>query len=200
MTYDQLAAARGISKDSAVALVRRHHWRRQRDNRGHTLALVPAEAPELRRPPEPRGDYPPDDRGDATAFAAALSAIEAARAVETTALRDQIDAATRRADAVESERRGALELADRSMALLADAEARADRAEAAITGERKRADRAEYRADGLRSRVDELEVNLGAANAAARASQERADALARAEGARKVRGRWARLRAAWRGE
>ena len=42
MTYDEIAAARGTTKRAAVMLVRRHKWRRQKDNEGHTRALVPA--------------------------------------------------------------------------------------------------------------------------------------------------------------
>lgn len=39
MTFAELAKTLGVSKDSAVTLVRRHGWRRQRDNRGHVIAL-----------------------------------------------------------------------------------------------------------------------------------------------------------------
>jgi hypothetical protein len=42
MTFVELAAARRISKMSAIKLVRRHGWRRQADNEGHVRALVPA--------------------------------------------------------------------------------------------------------------------------------------------------------------
>src|SRR5215471_6914583 len=42
MTYAQLATLRGTSTRAAVMLVRRHRWRRQKDNSGHTLAFVPA--------------------------------------------------------------------------------------------------------------------------------------------------------------
>src|SRR5215469_9586868 len=42
VTFAELAALRGTSKRAAVMLVRRHGWRRQRNNAGHTLALVPA--------------------------------------------------------------------------------------------------------------------------------------------------------------
>ena len=41
MTFAELGAVRGISKASAIKLVRRHGWRRQRDNQGHVRALVP---------------------------------------------------------------------------------------------------------------------------------------------------------------
>jgi hypothetical protein len=42
MTFDELGQARGISRSSAIKLIRRHKWRRQKDNEGHVRALVPA--------------------------------------------------------------------------------------------------------------------------------------------------------------
>jgi hypothetical protein len=47
MTYDEVAAARGTTRRAAVMLVRRHKWRRQKDNEGHTRALVPATGAEM---------------------------------------------------------------------------------------------------------------------------------------------------------
>src|SRR5689334_17589427 len=41
MTFADLAAIRGTSKRAAVTLIRRHGWRRQRNNEGHVIALVP---------------------------------------------------------------------------------------------------------------------------------------------------------------
>jgi hypothetical protein len=41
MTFSDLAEVRRISQLSAAKLVRRHNWRRQRDNRGHVRAFVP---------------------------------------------------------------------------------------------------------------------------------------------------------------
>ena len=41
MTFAELAAARGISRATAITLVRRHGWRRQRDNQGHVIAQSP---------------------------------------------------------------------------------------------------------------------------------------------------------------
>ena len=83
MTFAELARSRGISRDSAIALVRRKRWRRQRDNRGHTLALVPDDGPELRRPiaasqDDNRHDDATDDRGAASFHARALAALEGA--------------------------------------------------------------------------------------------------------------------------
>jgi hypothetical protein len=186
LTYPELAAVRGIDKPSAIRLATRKKWRRQRDNHRVVRVLVP---PDWASPRYQSMDQPMDkamDRSDDQgALGAALAAVEAAHQGEVAALHGQIA--------------GLKAAADATAARLTDAEARADRAEAAITGERKRADRAEYRADGLRSRVDELEVNLGAARAEAHQATETAAALTRDEVARKARGRWARLRAAWGG-
>src|SRR5689334_8994058 len=44
ISFADLAARRGISRASASKLVRRHGWRRQTDNQGRVLILVPAEA------------------------------------------------------------------------------------------------------------------------------------------------------------
>lgn len=196
MSFEQLARLRGISKLSAAALVRRHGWRRQRDNRGRVLALVPNDGPELRRmldqadnPPH-RPDHQPDNSirqpNHQPAFETALAAIEAAHAREIHALRE-------RADAAQSQ-------ADRSTVQLEEAERRADRAEQAVAAERGRA-------DALRERLEAAERRAGAAEQAAergrqhvREAETRIEALRRVDEERKARGRWARLRAAWRGE
>jgi hypothetical protein len=75
------------------------------------------------------------------------------------------------------------------------AEAEHDRAEVD-----ERATDAIERAAGLDSLLADAERRLTAAESARKSSQERIDALDRAEIARQGRGRWARLRAAWRGE
>ena len=41
MTFAELSQSRGISKTSAMKLVSRHGWRRQKNNKGHVCALVP---------------------------------------------------------------------------------------------------------------------------------------------------------------
>jgi hypothetical protein len=189
MSFAELAKARGISKLSAAALVRRHRWRRMRDNRGHVLALVPRDGPELRRsveanhPSDDLPDDPPDDRPDTAAFEIALSAIETAHAGEITALREQLEQA--RADRIEERQR-------------------ADRIETTLTGERARA-------DALRQRVDELQAGqqlmtdtharaLAEAQDQLERVREAAEPLRQAEAARKMRGLMARLRVALRGE
>ncbi len=104
------------------------------------------------------------------------------------------------------------------MAAVAELIARAERAETEADHHRKRADAAEARVAGIEqdrkhadSVIASLEADLAAANARAKAAeasteaaqkqaaQETVEALRQAE-ARKATGRWARLRAAWRGE
>jgi len=78
---------------------------------------------------------------------------------------------------------------------------------ALVEAERRRADDANRRADvalalvaDANARADRAEARADAAEQAARKAQEAADELLHAEEARKARGRWARLRSAWRGE
>jgi hypothetical protein len=161
LTYGELAALRGIDRHSAVKLVTRHRWRRQKDNRGVLRILVPAEWTASRD----KGTDIATDRGtDTAAFETALAAIEAAHASEVTALRERLDAA-------DKDRIAMHVLADRLGAQLADTASRGDRAN---------------------DRADRLDRERAAARAAAAA-------LRQADAARKARGRWARLRAAWSG-
>jgi chromosome segregation ATPase len=79
---------------------------------------------------------------------------------------------------------------------LGTADFRADRAEAG----RERADQAlvgeRARADTLRDRIEALQVQL----AARQEVVDAAEAIRQADDRRRALGRWARLRAAWRGE
>ena len=103
LTFMELAVARGISKASAVSLVRRHAWRRQRDNTGRVRALVPAgwAAPQPDKQansqpeaePHRQTDIPPHTEPDmqtdtARAFEGAIAALTAAHASEIATLRD----------------------------------------------------------------------------------------------------------------
>jgi hypothetical protein len=80
MTFTELAAARGISRASASRLVRRRKWRRQSDNQGNVLILVPPEDSE-------QADSP----------------MDIIRSLETT-FREQIEAERSRADRAEAAR------------------------------------------------------------------------------------------------
>ncbi len=101
-------------------------------------------------------------------------ALEAAVA----ALRARAEAAEKRADASEAERQAA--------------QARADHAAA----ERDEANR---QAEALKRLLDATRLELAGLRALIEVAPHSAETL-HAESSRKARGRWARLRAAWRGE
>jgi hypothetical protein len=123
LTYQQLAEVRRISKPSAIRLVMRHRWRRQRDNERVVRVLVPPDMLEPDRAPHDASDDVSDDASQDTALAAgALAALETA----VLALTERAQAAERRADR-------AFALAEGTMAQLAEANARADRAEGRVT-------------------------------------------------------------------
>ena len=195
VNFADLAERRGISKAAASKLVRRHKWRRQTDNQGRVLILVPVDA--LDRPtgrstgrPSPLDAMVPAvgpmDRTDMPAIVTgALTTLEAA----ITLLREQLDGANARTDA-------AIEIADRATRMASDADAHAGRAEAALAGERQRA-------DALRERIDAMLAQIAAAEAAAealRVERDQAQREAQEAAAWRVRGLLARLRTAWRGE
>ena len=206
MTFAELAKVRGISRLSATTLVRRHRWRRQRDNQGHVIALVPltwakpdagGQADDL---PDKQPDNRPDSQGYIAAFEATLATVREAHAGEVSALRQRAEVAERRADAERQRADAAEEERRAAETRIVAAEGRADRAEQAIAGERARA-------DAVRARLDAMQVQLAAeAEAAdqarrhAQAAQDNAEILREADAARKGRGRLARLRAAWRGQ
>jgi hypothetical protein len=177
MTFAELAKVRGISKLSATTLVRRHGWRRQRDNQGHVIALVPltwtnpdvgGQADDL---PDKRADNRPDSQGYIAAFEAALVTVREAHAGEVSALRERAEAAERRADS-ECQRADSADRDRRTTeGRVAAAEARADRAEQANAGERANV-------DALRDRLSAMQAQLADANAAlqaAEAAEARAD-------------------------
>jgi hypothetical protein len=95
MTFAELAAVRRTTKRAAVTLIRRHGWRRQRDNQGHVIALVPltwaipAEATaangEAHSEPHREGQGASHSE-PAAEFDAALAAIREAHAGEIAAL------------------------------------------------------------------------------------------------------------------
>jgi hypothetical protein len=205
MTFAELAEARGIDKRSAVVLVRRHGWRRQRNNEGHVIALVPADW--ANRAPDSAGhsgghsqtDNAADTSTYAATFETTLAAIEAAHAGELAAVRGERDAAERA-------RLAAQTVADQTLAQLADATARSDRAEAALAGERARADDLRDRLDAAEAlaaqaeaRGDRALAELERARAAGMEALQTAETLRRAEAERRARGLLARLRAALQG-
>jgi hypothetical protein len=92
MTYEALAQARGTSRRAAVVLVRRHKWRRQQNNDGHTIALVPATwaTAQTDKVDAPHSDA--NDAGHAVAvFERALEALREAHAGERAALQAALE-------------------------------------------------------------------------------------------------------------
>jgi hypothetical protein len=112
MSYDELADARGISRQSARHLVRRHRWLRRQGNDGEIKALVPFS--EIQVQPRPAADTAAEPRGDiAAAITAGIdAAIPGAIAAASEPLKEQLaherkradEAAIRADDAVAAER------------------------------------------------------------------------------------------------
>jgi hypothetical protein len=207
MTFTELAEVRGISKASAIKLIRRRGWRRQRDNQGHVRALVPLPwaSGEEDGERDRAGDREPDNQRDSTpgslpytgAIEVMLQALREAKDSEIAILREHlarsvalIDGFRERADRAEARAEEANKRADE---VRRAAEARAEKAETALGAERQRA-------DALRDRLGEAQTCADEAHALARAAEEAAAELRQDEAARKARGLVARLRAALRRE
>ena len=119
MTFAELAAAREISKASASRLVRRHGWRRQRDNQGMVRILVPPGA-------ERRADHRlPDSPSDSLSVSSSDNGSLVRVLQDAVALlREQLAKAETRAEQAEAElrheRETARQMAERLAALSAD--------------------------------------------------------------------------------
>ena len=161
VSYAQLAQARGISKESAIRLVRRERWRRcQGTGWSGTVRVLVPEAwlkPVVREDARPA--KPADTPADLTRMAAGWD-----QAIVLSRLR--AEAAEARADRAEDR-------ADK-------AGQRADRAE-------ERADRAEARADELR---DQLGAARHVAQEAAQAAEELRQAKAARKARGRLRRAW----------
>jgi hypothetical protein len=177
LTYGEIAAIRRTTRASAERLARRMKWRRQSGNDGFARVMVPAAF--LARAGERAKDSPRDERGEVPpapdVFQAALSMLEKQLARE--------GARADKAEATVAE----LRLRNEDLTVRVDeAEERADRALIAAREAQGAAEEAERRAET---------ETMARAEAEADAAE-----LRRAEAVRKARGRWARLKAAWRGE
>jgi hypothetical protein len=179
MTYAELAAIRGIDRQSAARLSWRRHWRRQKDNHGTLRVFVPVEWQDGSQ--DASRDEPRDTTQDVSRdISRVIKPLEEAIAT----LREQSERAiTALKEQQEHERTALREQVDRERG-------RADAADL-------RADRAEARAEALHDRLTAAEADRDRARAQAHTAQ---DELRQVEAERRVRGRWARLRAAWRGE
>jgi hypothetical protein len=192
MTFRELAEARGISKLSAVSLVRRHGWRRQRDNQGHVRALVPLAW--ASHEADNQHDNPADTGAYAASIELAISALREAHVREIATLRDDHD----RLIAVLKDEQGRLVAVLEAKAQAA--EARAGEAERAAQFERARAEELTARlAAERRVQADEM-ARLHHQLDEARAGEAELTALRHADELRRARGLVARLSAAWRGE
>jgi hypothetical protein len=203
MTFAELAASRGTSKRAAVTLVRRHGWRRERNNEGHVIALVPltwtdgatADATDS----EAHGEAHSEAHADAfhtralAAMEDALVALREAHAGETATLSARLADAAGRADALQDRLTAAEEA-------IAAERGRADRAEQGREGERERADTLRDLLDAAQAELVASRETEDRARAQAHAAQDEASALRQAEVARRARGLVARLKAAWRRE
>ena len=146
-----------------------------------------------------RADAADTDRRAAIALADQSVALLKGAEARVAAEREHADMLRDRLNAMQEQ------LAD-AHAVLQAAEATATRAQQAEAGRdaaRMRADRAEQereadraRADGLQAKLDDMQERLTARQEVVDA----AEAIRNADDARLARSRWARLRAAWRGE
>ena len=166
MTYDELAAVRGIDRNAAVKLAVRHGWPKERDRYRIARVLVPAEwttalQQEARAVPATHFETGLSGR------AAGTHRSDQARAAERKMWRDLVTRERERADKVERECArllGAVEgLETRVAATQADADA--ERAKADALKERAEAAEAELAAQrdeaaSLRRRIQEVKELL----------------------------------------
>jgi hypothetical protein len=230
LTYSELATIRGINRASAVKLVQRERWPRSSGNdRQRTVrVLVPEDwlAPAKESPPDTANSL--GMSGEYTGILAALT-FRAERAEERAdeankradiaiILADrtlaQLAEASTRANEAEKALIGERHRADQAeteleAARIAQAEAEADaadlrssvtRAELAAGVSQERLTQVEAEASELRRRLEAAESAVGSAEHNMASAALVAEELAKQAAERKEQGRWARLRAAWRGE
>jgi hypothetical protein len=182
LTYAELAKLRGIDRASAFKLALRHKWSRQKNNKGQVTVLVP---PDFTSPEDESQDNGYDASYRAS-FDAALAAVRDAHAGEVAALRSQMAAARAEADT-------SRDRADRTLVQLA--EAHSERAATLA-----RAERAEVLVANLEAAIATKEEVAAQARSEAEKARQATEALRQVEIDRRGKGRWARLRAAWRGD
>jgi hypothetical protein len=174
LTYDELAALRGIKRIGAVRLVQRHKWRRQAGNDGLARVLVPPDALEPVRRTDAGTSAPANgaltSAGTTSPTNAGTSADDIG--VQLAALMARADRAEERADEANKRADVAVALADRTLAQLAEASTEMEK---------------------LRDRLDAAEIRT-------REAETAVAELRQAEAELRARGVLARLRAAWRGE
>jgi hypothetical protein len=194
LTYAQAGERLGMSAEAVRHRARRSCWRTMPGNDGRTLVMVPAEI-EVQpvRTPARAVDRAPNHAADQSAETARAHARADRAEADRHAAEERADQAHKRADV-------AIALADRTLAQLFEANteraaavARANQAERELTAERRRADQAEITVDRLEAELEAERIVRGEAEA-------HAAELHQTDATRRGQGRWARLRAAWRGE
>lgn len=187
MTKAELAALRRISSGSANRLIRGQRWARQRGNDGRTRVLVPKPWVEAcadsERTSAMRGFKPnPESSTEHDRLAATLVALQA----EVGQLRAEVAAAQLargQAESARDQERHGREIAER-----------------AAEDTRQRADEALQAAQALQKAKGSRPAEDRAAQVTTEATAAQLRRLTEAMAARRSLSRWARLRAAWRGE
>ena len=209
LTYAQAGERFGLSSEAVRLRAKRLGWRVQPGNDGRSLVFVPDDVTVRPRPRSlvQSADQPtvqPTGQAEEIARLTALliTANERAEWAEKRAeqAENRADQAIARADSADADRRAAIGRVDAAdverHAAIERMDAATARAEVAETRQRWTEDRVE----GLRELLAEAERRAAVAEDGRKAILRHADAMERAEFERLGRGRWARLRAAWRGE
>lgn len=187
MTKAELAALRRISSGSANRLIRRQRWARRRGNDGRTHVLVPKPWAEACAVSELTSasrafELNPETGAEHDQLAAMVGGLKA----EVAQLRAEAEAAQLARRQVETERDQ--ECLGRKLA------------ERAAEDARQRAEEAIQAAQVLRKARESRAAEDRAAQVTREAAAAQLRRLTEAMAARRSLGRWARLRAAWRGE
>ena len=187
MTKAELAALRRISSGSANRLIRRQRWARRRGNDGRTHVLVPkrwAEACAVseRTSASSAFELNPETDAEHDQLVATVSGLQA----EVARLRAEAEAG---------------QLARRQLETERDQERQGrELAECAAEDARHRAEEAIQAAQVLRKTRESRAAEDRAAQVTREAAAAQLRRLTEAMATRRSLGRWARLRAAWRGE
>jgi putative drug exporter of the RND superfamily len=223
LTYAQAGDKFGMSAEAVRLRARRFGWRTQPGNDGRTLVQVPDDAAVQPRPrPDGRSPgQPPVQVAEIARLTDLLTAAErrADRAEKQVDQAEQrVDRAEKQADAADSDRRAAEARADKLDQALAGERSRADElrdrlddlgakladAQAELAAAQNQADAAgAQKVAAVQEAFEQTEAELRSDLEAAQMAQAEAEAdaaeLRQAEVTRQGRGRWTRLRQAWRG-
>jgi hypothetical protein len=198
LTYAQIGERFGLKAEAARTRVRRLGWRTMAGNDGRTLALVPEDA-DL-RPGGAHAVPPEDERADSGGDNRPVTVMLTGLLAEATARADRAD---ERADEAGKRADVALGLADRTLAQLADADARADKLRTLLTEAEAERDTARGEATGARKAAEaerqRIVGELAQAVERRTAAEVEARLLREAENARQQLGRWRRAWRGWRG-